>query len=108
MALRIELEEEAETDLRAAARHYAEIDPELAERFIAGVESLLELVSTQPEMGRNYADVATRTELANVQWFPLRDFPYLVFWSHDSEQVSVWAVAEAHQDLPAILRKRFG
>ncbi len=108
MALRIELEEEAEQDLRDAGLYYRDVGgAELAERFLTTVREQLELVATQPDMGRDYSELALREELRELQWFPLRGFPYLVFWTHNAETLSVWAVAEAHQDLPAKLRDRF-
>ncbi len=108
MPLRIQLEEEAEEDLRAAGRHYRIASgDELAERFLEQVRELLELIATQPDMGHDYGEIALRAELADLQWFPLRGFPYLVFWTHDGTTLSVWSVVEAHRDLPRLLRERF-
>ena len=108
MALRIELGEEAEEDLRQAGRHYRAVGgDELAERFLFKVRELLELIATQPDMGKDYREIALRAELAELQWFPLREFPYIIFWTHDERTLSVWSVAQAHQDLPKVLTERF-
>ena len=107
MALRIELEEEAESDLREGARYYREkVGPELAMRFLASIREQLELIATQPDMGRDYSELALREELRSLQWFPVRDFPYLIFWTHDATSLFVWAVPHAHSDLPERLRER--
>lgn len=109
MALRIDFEEDAEEDLRHAGRYYRrEAGAEIAQRFLLRVREFVELLATQPDMGKDYREIAIRAEFSELQWAPLRDFPYLIFWTHDQTALSVWGVVEAHQDLPRVLTERWG
>ena len=107
MSGRIRLEREAVEDLEVAVEHYAEkAGEDVALRFVETTEHAFSLLAEHPEMGRRY-EVALHPRLRDVRVWPLRDFPYLVFYQVLDETVLVLALVEAHQDLPEFFRKRW-
>jgi plasmid stabilization system protein ParE len=107
MALRIEYEQEALEDLVAAGREAREkFGSETAERLLDRIHGVVDLLATQPEMGHNTA-IPTHPRLGKFQFFPLSDFPYLVFFTHDDQTLRVYGVVYAAMDLPRIFRERW-
>jgi toxin ParE1/3/4 len=44
---------------------------------------------------------ASRLGLAGLRFWPLSDYPYLVFYVDRSDHVDVWRVLHAQRDIPA-------
>lgn len=56
-------------------------------------------------MGRDYDQIALAPDFAAVQWFPVGDSLYLIFFKHDETTLSVLSIPYAGQDLPDRLRE---
>lgn len=107
MALRIEYEQEALEDLIAAARAAREkFGSAAAERPLDRIRDLIDLLATQPQMGHDAA-IQTHPRQFQFQFFPLSDFPYLVFFTHDDQTLHVYGVVYAAMDLPRVFRERW-
>ena len=88
-------------DLDAIADHYAEkAGPAVAERFAIAVERALGHVALHP--GTGSPRYGRDTDLP-VRFWPLRRFPYLVFYAEEDGAIDVWRVLHAHRDIPATL-----
>ena len=104
---RVQLEQEAIEDYERGVRYYRDHGgAEVALRFVDVVEHAFTLLAEQPEIGRRY-ETAPAERLRAVRAWPLREFPYLVFYEVVETVVRVLGIVEAHQDLPEIFRKRW-
>lgn len=107
MALQIEYEQEALDDIVAAGSHaYEEFGEETADRLLARVRELAELIATQPKMAKRI-DIPTHRRLGQFQFFPLGKFPYLLFFTTDESTLRVYGLVYESMDLPAVFRKRW-
>ncbi len=108
MKRRLRFEQEAEEDLERAIDYYRqEAGEDVALRFVDVAFHAFSLLVEHPEMGRHY-DAALDPRLRKVRAWPLREFPYVVFYVvSGDEDLDVLAVVEAHQDLPELLRRRW-
>jgi putative heme iron utilization protein len=76
---------EADADYARAAQHYAEISPELGQRFYRAIEELLTEIRTAPTLFRTILDPARRHFR--------KPFPYAVVYIDKPEYVWVIAVS---------------
>ena len=58
-------------------------------------------------MGHDYDEIALASDFASVQWFPVGDYPYLIFFQHNETTLSVLTIPYAGEDLPERLRKKW-
>lgn len=86
--MRVSLADEAERELTAAARHYADrAGVELGEAFLLEFERSARLLADHPRVGTKWRGATRR--------LPLRRFPYtLIYVTNDAE---VRIIAIAHQ-----------
>ncbi len=104
---RLRLEQEAEEDLEAGVLYYRdEAGEEVALRFIAAVEDSFSLLREHPEAGRKY-ETAPSSRLREIHAWPLRVFPYIIFYELTDTEILVLGIIEGYQDLPEIFRKRW-
>lgn len=72
---------------------------DLGEQFLAEVEAALAHIGRHPQLGSTrYAVPLTFHELRS---WPMRRFPYLVFYIEREAQVDVWRILHAQRDIPA-------
>jgi toxin ParE1/3/4 len=97
----------ARAEVRDAAIYYhAEAGADLAEDFVAEVERAYGLLSESPGIGSpRYAHVLPGME---IRVWPLRRFPYLIFYVNQPDHIDVVRVLHAHRDIPAALRSTIG
>lgn len=97
--------------LRHAARH--DIDQAIdlyleraaydaASRFVDELEKALEHLSRYPESGS--PRYAQELNLPGLRYWPVPDFPYLVFYVPGEDHLDVWRVLHADRDIPDWLR----
>ena len=94
----------ARTDIeQAAAQYFDTAGLAVAERFVAALETATEHAATHLEAGSvRYAQVLDRPGL---RFWPVKGFPYLVFYRDAGEYLDVWRVLHAERDIPAWLRE---
>ena len=94
----------AERDIEQAARHYLkEGGLDLSLRFIDALEAAFGHLGARPATGS--PRYATEVELPGLRVWPLKRFPYLVFYVERSDHVDVWRVLHAERDIPGWLRE---
>ena len=84
---------EAEDEILAAARWYAERRPGLGVRFVDEVEAAAVLLDENPSLG---APWALRGLSREVRRLPVRAFPYVLVYVADDPPLII-AVAHAHR-----------
>lgn len=98
------LRERARRDVEEAVAFYLEeAGPDVAGRFIASVERLLEEMATHPEAGS--PRFAQELGLPGLRARLLGDFPYIVFYLPTDALVDVWRVLHARRDIPEWMRE---
>lgn len=92
----------ARADIEEAAAYYLDAAGlAVAERFICGVEAALSRASTHPAAGpARYAGPLNRPGL---RFWPIKGYPYLLFYLDRGEWLDVWRVLHAERDIPAWL-----
>lgn len=99
----VRLRAAARDDVNAAVAHYlAEAGRSVAIDFVDALERALRLIGEQPGVGS--PRYAHELDLPGLRVWPLRRFPYLVFYVERAEEIDVWRVLHAHRDVPAWLR----
>lgn len=90
----------ARMDIEEAVDYYLGEDaPQAAEAFIDALEAAYLHISRQPSTGSTR--YAHELELPGLRSWPLKNFPYLVFYFERPEHVDVWRVLQAQRDIPA-------
>ena len=87
--------------LAAFAWYHQQAGREVATRLAFAVRDTLRLVQKHPEISpvRSIAGVRIRS-------FPLREFPYVLYWDYDGETVVLAALLHGSRDREAILIAR--
>jgi len=92
----------AEQDVNDALDFYfAEAGQNVALGFIDALERAYRLVSEQPNVG--FSRYTYELDLPGLRSWPLRDYPYVVFYIPRSDYIDVWRVLHTARDLPAWL-----
>jgi toxin ParE1/3/4 len=98
------LREQAMRDLDEALAYYIDRGAgQAASRFIDAVEQAFTLLGRHPATGSpRYAHALNLPQLRS---WPLRGYPYLVFYVEREGHVDVWRALHCERDIPAWLRK---
>jgi len=100
---RIVLRPLAERDIDGATRHYRhEGGAPLAAKWAEAIESALRHIGAHPATGS--PRYAAQLNFAGLRFWPVKKFPYLIFYIDRADHVDVWRVLHAVRDLPAWLR----
>lgn len=90
----------ARRDIHNAVGHYLEAaGSETAMRFVDGVEAALRHIAANPESGS--PRYGHELNLPGLHSWPVRPYPYLVFYMTVPRQVDVWRVLHLRRDIPA-------
>jgi plasmid stabilization system protein ParE len=81
---------EAKQEYKEAARFYRQIDSTLAREFIAPVEESVAAICRNP--------LACLVATLNIRRCLIAQFPYGLFYSHDAENVTIYAVMHLHRE----------
>jgi toxin ParE1/3/4 len=93
----------AQQDIEATVAHYLEQGGEaLALRFIEAVESAFARIGRYPGVGS--PRYAYELGIEGLRAWPLRHFPYLVFYREEANQLDVWRLLHAGRDIPGWMR----
>lgn len=85
--------------LDAACWYAAQSGLDLGEQFLAEVEAALEAIGLHPQIGSTRYAIPLKFD--GLRSWPLRRFPYLVFYVEHEAQVDVWRILHAQRDIPA-------
>jgi toxin ParE1/3/4 len=86
-----------------AGRYAAEAGIPVAVRLAEAVERAVDHITRHPARGSLRYGNALNTP--GLRFWPLRRFPYLVFYVEEADHVDVWRVLHARSDLPNLLRE---
>lgn len=89
----------ARRDVEEAADHYLEeASGEVALRFLDALERACTHIGRQPASGS--PRYAHELNIPGLRFWPLRRFPYLVFYVEGRDHVDVWRVLHGRRDVP--------
>ena len=92
--------ERAQRDIDEAITHYlAEAGANTALGFIDALQRAFRHIAQQPTIGS--PRYAYELGLDGLRVWPLRKYPYLVFYMELETQLDVWRVLHAQRDIPA-------
>jgi toxin ParE1/3/4 len=99
----VRLRPKAEREIDQAAAYYARSDVDTALRLYGAVDRALVLLSRNPSIGTlRYAHLLPGGRL---RMWPLRRFPYLVFYLDVPPTLDVLRFLHARRDIPAVLQE---
>lgn len=92
--------EQARRDVEDAVDDYArEAGEQIALGFIDGVESAYRAIARHPAAGS--PRYAHELNLPGLRGWPVKRYPYLVFYVERDDHIDVWRVLHAQRDIPA-------
>lgn len=96
----------AECDIEDATAYYQlQGGSTLAGRWAEAVEAGLRHIAQHASSGsQRYVDMLG---LPGLRFWPLKHFPYLIFYVERAEQIDIWRVLHDHRDLPSWLHEIF-
>jgi toxin ParE1/3/4 len=90
----------AQQDIDEAIAHYqAEGGAPLALRFIDALQQAFRRLGAHPSVGS--LRYAYELGLEDLRAWPLRRFPFVVFYRVQPDHIDVWRVLNAQRDIPA-------
>lgn len=92
----------AANDIETTVSYYSnEAGQAVATDFVDELESAINHLCRHPETGS--LRFAYDLEIPSLRSWPIRRFPYLLFYVPDDEQIDIWRVLHARRDIPAYL-----
>ena len=85
----------------AAAYYHKEAGQQIALDFVDALEAAINHLRQQPLAGS--LRFAYELEIPELRSWPLRKFPYLIFYVPDDDRVDIWRFLDAQRDIPAHL-----
>ena len=96
---KVVLREKAERDVDDAINFcIAEGGSDVALRFVDELERALQHIAAHPDSGSGR--YSTELDIPQLHHWPMRRFPYLIFYVFGVETVDVWRVLHAKRDIP--------
>jgi toxin ParE1/3/4 len=93
----------AERDIAEAIDFYLEESPDLALKFIDALEQACSHIQKHP--GTGSPRYAYELDIPGLRSWPLRRFPYLLFYRESSESIDLWRMLHGQRDIPAWLEE---
>ncbi len=92
----------ADQDILEGIEHYLQEGGEsVALRFVDAVEKAFRDTARHPASGS--PRYAMELELPGIRCWPVKRFPYLVFYIERDDHIDVWRVLHGQRDIPAWL-----
>lgn len=92
----------AAADIEAAVAYYRdEAGEPVALDFVGALEAAIAALRDQPLIGS--LRFAYELEIPDLRAWPLRAFPYLLFYVPHAEHVDGWRVLHTERDIPSVL-----
>lgn len=99
MAKPVVLLPQAERDIEQGIEHYRTEGGELLSlKWVTAIESALRHLGANPKTGSTR--YAAALKLAGLRFWPIKHFPYLIFYVERESQVDVWRVIHGQRDIP--------
>ena len=103
MAKTVRLRQLATTDLDEPSEYYRhEVGEHTARDFIDAGERGMSRISRSPLVGS--VQFAYELAIPDLRAWPLRRFPYVVFYVVSDHEIDVWRILDTRRDLPATLQ----
>ncbi len=95
--------QQANRDIEEAIDHYlGEAGETVALGFIDSLEQAYRHIARHPASGSGR--YAHELGLPGLKFWPLKRYPYLVFYVESENHIDVWRVLHAERDIPAWMR----
>jgi toxin ParE1/3/4 len=92
----------AANDIEAALTYYRiEAGEPTAVEFVNALEAAIDHLRRHPLTGS--LRFAFELEIPDLRSWPLRKFPYLIFYVPDDDRIDIWRVLHTRRDIPAFL-----
>ena len=89
----------AESDIDNAFSFYLkESGADIAVAFVNALEQAVAHISRQPSAGS--PRYAHELDLPSLRTWPLKNFPYLIFYMELPTHIDVWRILHSHTDIP--------
>ena len=99
---RVVLRERADRDAEEAVDHYLrEAGEKIALGFVDALEGACAHIADHPAAGSSRH--AHELNLPGLRAWPLKRYPYLLFYAERDDHVDVWRLLRAERDIPAWL-----
>jgi toxin ParE1/3/4 len=103
----VRLRARAALDIDQAVDHsLADVDTDLALRFVEAVERAIGQISRSPNSGS--LRFSYELEIPHLRVRPLARFPYLVFYVVSDQVVEVWRILHHRRDIPTAMGDEIG
>ena len=102
-AVRVKISAQASAEIEDAALYFVEISVAVFDRFFKQLADAKLHIANFPASG--LIRYAHELNIPNLRYWALRDFPYALFYIHDSAQCTVIRCAHLASDIPASLRE---
>lgn len=100
--MQVDLRALAAVDIEAAVDHYRdEAGSQVALDFVDALEAAIDHLRNHPNSGS--LRFAFELEIPELRSWPLRKFPYLIFYVPEDDRIDIWRVLHARRDIPAYL-----
>jgi toxin ParE1/3/4 len=94
--------ERADADVEGAVEYYLQHAPEVALKFIDGLEQAYRQIQQRPAIGS--PRYAHELNLPGLRFKQCKRFPYLVFYVESAQQIDIWRVLHSSRDIPVWLQ----
>lgn len=93
-------------DVDAAVQYYVrEGGTDVALRFIEALERAYLHIAHHPATGSSR--YAHELDLPGLRVWPLKDYPYLIFYLEQKDHIDVWRVLHGQRDIPSWMQEGF-
>lgn len=96
----------ADQDVAEAIDHYFNESPALALRFVDALEQACRHIQKHPATGS--PRYAHELDIPGLRCWPLKRFPYLIFYGEGADGIDLWRVLHGRRDIPAWLKEDQG
>jgi len=91
---------QADKDIETAVAHYREeAGKKVAAGFVDALERAFQHIARHPATGS--PRYAQELDLSGLRSWPLKRYPYLVFYVEKADHLDVWRVLHGERDIPA-------
>jgi toxin ParE1/3/4 len=91
----------ANRDVDNAIAYY--VKEQAALGFVEALEEAYAFISRHPGTGKSR--YAYELDIPGLQTWPLRRFPYLIFYIEQDNHIDVWRVLHGRRDIPALMQE---